>query len=204
MEARLQPLNSWVTIADKNQPNGFKKIVLFEMASADKDLDTDEWTTVTLMCTESAMEYVFNVEELGYFKYKLHNVIKLKSRYSYFLFLYLVQNQFRQAWDISLEELKDILNANSPTYSEFYRFNSLILSKAYKEINSKTDLKFEYQKINSGRQVVGVHFWVTKGLAYPTEEETPELPENTSSDDNAYGFNEDDDFRLDSDITGIN
>lgn len=172
MDKRLKALLQAVDLSDNNHRH-IIQLNLFEYAEAICD-DNDEWVMVWLKCTPTAMQFFFDGDNFTYFKYKLHNVIRLKSRYSYFLFLYLVQNQFRRTWDVSLQELKDIINANLPSYDKFHRFNQLILSPAAAEINELTDLKFEYQPIRSGRSTTGIRFFITRGIEYPEEEKLPE------------------------------
>lgn len=212
MQLNLDALSQPIHLGDGE--NSLENLVLFPHSKADKDPDTNEWVSVSLNCSDEAMQYFFDDENFKYFKYKLHNILPLTSRFSYYLFLYLVQNQYRKQWEITIEELRVILNALSPTYNEFFRFNGMILSKAYKEVNEKTDLKFEYQPQRSGRKVDRIRFFITQGLEYPSEQPEKMLSESSSDSDNPvqtveinddpYGFDEDADFTPDPDITGIN
>ena len=100
---------------------------------------------VDLACTESALEYIFNIENIGYLRYRLKNIVDLTSRYSYILYLYLENNRFRKSWKISLDELKRILNCNAESYTEGYKdFNKDILKRCQKELHEKTNLRFSY------------------------------------------------------------
>lgn len=102
---------------------------------------------IKLKCSESAMKYIFELESLGYLQYKLKNIVYLRSRYSYQLFLYLIQNKFKSTWTVSVTELSMLLN--SP-YDNFYEMNKVVLKPSLKEINEKTSLKFEYTTIRRG------------------------------------------------------
>ena len=108
LSKRIDNLFQVITIRDPNKPKGFTKIGLFEKAEAFQD-DDGLWQ-IDLACSASAMEYVFNIENLRYLKYRLKNVIELTSRYSYVLYLYLEKNHRRKCWDVSLDELKRIFN----------------------------------------------------------------------------------------------
>jgi len=150
LSKRLDNLFVAITIRDENKRKGFTKIGLFAKAEAEQD-ENGLWQ-VDLACTSEAMEYFFNVEKLGYFKYRLHNVVNLTSRYSYVLYLYLEKNRYRKTWEISLDELKTLLNCSSDSYTAYYRFNDLVLKKCHKELNKKTDIKFNYEALNAKKQ----------------------------------------------------
>ena len=105
------------------------------------------------------MQYIFNPERLGYLRYSLRNVIKLTSRYSYVLFLYLEQNRHMHlCWEVDLNDLKALLRCTADTYKAYYRFNELVLSKSCKELNEKTDCKFTYEPVKRGRTVKAIRF----------------------------------------------
>lgn len=158
LNKRLRHLFQVIEVKDENKRKGFKLINLFEEADAEQD-ENGLWQ-VTLTCTPSAREYVFNIDNIGYLRYRLKNVINLTSRYSYILFLYLTDNRFRKSWTINLIELKELLNCNAERYSQFKFFNAEILKKANNEINEKTDLKYTYEPVKRGRKVSEIRFTV--------------------------------------------
>lgn len=158
LSKRLDNLFQAITIHDDNKKNGFTKIGLFEKAICEQD-ENGLWQ-VDLACSPSAIQYVFNIDNLGYLKYRLHNVINLTSRYSYVLYLYLEQNKFRKSWSISFEELKKLLKCTGETYTAYYRFNDLVFKKCQKEILEKTDIKYTYEPLKKGRKVVEVKFTI--------------------------------------------
>jgi plasmid replication initiation protein len=156
LSKRLDNLFTAVTLHDENKPKGFIKIGLFSKAEANLD-ENGQWQ-VDLACTPEAMEYIFNIDNIGYLRYRLKNVIELTSRYSYVLYLYLEQNRFKKSWEVSLSELKKLLNCTADTYTQYYRFNDLILKKCHKELQEKTTIDFTYEPIKKGRKVVAVRF----------------------------------------------
>ena len=141
--------------------------------------------TITLTCTPSAREYVFNIENLGYLRYRLRNIVELKSRYSYILFMYLENNRdFRKSWEVSLNELKERLGCTSTTtYNKFKYFNDLILKKCHQEINEKTDCKFDYEPVKRGRVIVAIRFTI-KTLKQLAVEDVANLPEVQNAPEN--------------------
>ena len=176
---RLKHLFQAVEVKDETKPKGFKLVSLFEEADADPD-ETGLWT-VTLTCTPSAREYIFNIENLGYLRYRLKNIVELKSRYSYILFMYLENNRFRKSWEIKLDDLKELLKCEANRYNQFKFFNAEILGKCHKELNEKTDCRFEYEPIKRNRTVIAVRF--TMQTAKAMANEVPEVQELPKTED---------------------
>jgi len=186
LEARLIHLQS--TTVDIANGKKLDRITLFERSQAEQD-EHGIWK-VSLTCTPSALKYIFNVEKLGYLRYKIRCITNIKSLYSYILFTYLEYNRFRQSWEISLEELKDVLNCTDETYKEFKRFNDLILKKCHKELHEKTSLKYTYEPIKKGRSVVAVRFTLETlpKLCIENEQYTLECAEQTDRNEICNGF----------------
>lgn len=162
LDSRLDGLGRFITIRDKHKDKGFTKIALFEKAIAIQD-DDGLWQ-VDLVCTPSAMEYIFNIEVMGYLPYMLKNIIELTSRYSYVLYIYLESRRkspMSNSWKIGIEELKQMLRCTSESYNSYYRFNDLVLKKCHKEIIEKTDLQFSYQPTDKrGRKYTNLQFTI--------------------------------------------
>ena len=132
---------------------------------------------IKLECSQRAMQYIFFLEDIGYLRYKLRNVIHLQSKYSYSLFLYLVQNKFKKSWRVQLSELIEILKTPYETYTEI---NKLILKPVLTEINSKTSLQYKYYPIKKGRVTTEIEFEIIdwgeiQKIAEEIEQEQPEL-----------------------------
>lgn len=157
LEARIDGLGRLVPV--EVEPGKFRKVALFEEAYGEAD-EYGRWK-MHLECTAKAMKYVFNVEKIGYLRYKLRCVTSLTSRYTYVLFLYLEQNRFRKSWEIDVDELRQILNCDEDeSYSAFKVFNDRILKRCKKELKEKADYEFEYVPVKKGRNVVAVKFTV--------------------------------------------
>lgn len=157
LDERLAHLMTTIKIADNSTKREFTRISLFEKAVATQD-DYGLWQ-VQLECTHSAMKYVFNIENIGYLRYKLRCIMTLKSRQAYVLFIFLESNRFRTPFEIELEELKRILCCeNEETYKQFKRFNDLVLKRIQKELNEKTECHFSYEPVKRGRSVVAIRF----------------------------------------------
>ncbi|MDE5945920.1 MAG: replication initiation protein [Oscillospiraceae bacterium] len=160
LEERLKHLMGYIVeIKDPNKKKGFALIVLFEKALCEKD-ENEQWQ-IDLECTQSAMEYFFNIDDIGYLRYKLRNVININSRYSYILFMYIESNRYRKSWEVGLDELRTILNCdNNELYNEYKRFNDKVLKRCYEELIKKTELRYTYEAVKRGRKVVKVKFTI--------------------------------------------
>lgn len=171
LKLRLKHLmGNVVEVPDKDEKKGFQLVTLFEEAEAEQD-DDGLWN-VKLECTQKAMKYFFNIENLGYLRYKLRCITSLTSRYTYIMFIYLEANRFRKSWEVPLEELKKILHCeNEATYNEFRFFNVKILKKVQKEMHEKTECQYSYFPIKRGRSVKAIRFEVK---TLPKQYEAPE------------------------------
>lgn len=156
LKLRLKHLSQPIDLAKGNKKK-IHIIGLFEEAEAVQDAD-GIWQ-IRLTCTEAATKYIFNVEKLGYLRYKLRCITSLASRYTYILFIYLEANRFRESWEIGLDELKQILNCHEDElYTEYKRFNERILKRCQKELSEKTECRFTYEPVRRGRSVAAIRF----------------------------------------------
>jgi plasmid replication initiation protein len=161
LDERLKHLGTSIRIDDSTSKNKkFARISLFEKAMAEQD-DYGLWQ-VELTASQSAMKYIFNIENLGYLRYKLRCITSITSRYTYIMFIYLESNRrFRKSWEVPLAELKEILNCDKEElYKEFKFFNQKILKRVQKEMHEKTECRYDYEPIKKGRSVVAVRFTV--------------------------------------------
>ena len=187
LEKRLKNLFQVLKVQDSNKKKGFTMISLFEKAEANQDED-GLWQ-VDLICTSPALEYIFNIENIGYLRYRLKNIIDLTSRYSYVLYLYLENNRFRKSWTVSLEELKKILHCNAESYDKYKEFNDKILKKCQRELHEKTSLRFSYSPTDKrGRCYKALKFTVETVTEKIAETEYLHLSESDRQKGNYYGY----------------
>lgn len=171
LDERLKHLMTTIKIEDDTKNNKFKRVALFEKAEIEQD-EYGHWK-VELMCTPSAMEYFFNIENLGYLLYKLKCITMISSRYTYVMFLYLEANKFRKTWTIELEELKTLLNCqNEESYKKFKVFNDRILKLIKKEMDEKTDCRYKYETVKKGKNVVAIKFTYLSGSSFYIDTES--------------------------------
>lgn len=145
-----------VTIEDPENPKAWRKFVLFGASRCYQDKNKQWW--VELTCTEDAKELFFALENVGYFRYYLSSVTSLKSLQAYYLYLYFIRNGFRNSWKEEIPALRDYLCCTSETYNDFRYFKRDVLEKALKEVNAKTDVKYEISTVKNGKRVIAVQF----------------------------------------------
>lgn len=120
-------------------------------------------------------------------QYQLPNIIKLNSKHSIALYKLLVENNnayeyylnkgnrsHSQLYSysnpvISVSELRRITNTKDK-YKQFASFRKFVLEKAINEINAKTDIFVNYDKIHSGHFVTDIQFHVRKKSVDANEE----------------------------------
>lgn len=151
---RLNNLGRFVDV--EGPDNKIHKIALFEEVYGSMD-DSGQWV-VQLTCTPSAMKYIFNVENLGYLRYKLQSITSISSRYTYIMFLYLEKNRYRKTWNVDIKTLRELLNCNEELYEEYKYFNQRILKKCHREITEKTVCNYNYTPIKIGKRVAKIQF----------------------------------------------
>lgn len=171
LDLRLNHLFTSVKIQDDEKPRGFVRIGLMSRAEANQD-ENGQWQ-VLLKCTPDAKKYIFNIENLGYLKYRLALVVNLTSRYSYTMVLYLLDNRYRESWAIDLDALRALLGCTSESYQQFKVFNDRVLKICKQEIESKTDLRFEYEPVKTGRKVTKIKFSVKTNQQITMEDILP-------------------------------
>ena len=156
LNKRLNNLGRFVEL-EKND-HKIHKVALFEEAYG--ELDENGLWQVKLTCTQAAMKYIFNIDELGYLRYKLRCITSLTSRYTYVLFCYLESNRFKKSWEVNVSDLREILNCQEESYAAFKVFNDRVLKRCQKELLEKTECKYSYEPIKKGRSVVAIKFTI--------------------------------------------
>ena len=119
---------------------------------------------IDLECSEKAGKFIFNIERLGYTRFALLPALRIRSRYGYTLYQYLLQNAFRKTWTVPLEEVKEIVrcpgSGKNDYYDSYKYFNRDILQRCHKEITDMTDLRYEYEPVKDGRCVTEIRFTI--------------------------------------------
>lgn len=140
--------------------NGSETRVISLFSEAVMKQSEDGLWQVKLTSNPIADEFIFGIRSLGYLKYSILETSKITSKYSYILFLYLIDNIRRKSWEVSLPEIKARLDCTADCYNEYKYFNNLVLKKCREEINEKTSLRYEYESIKEKRCVIAIRFTI--------------------------------------------
>ncbi|MCK6259585.1 replication initiation protein [Fictibacillus sp. KIGAM418] len=97
--------------------------------------------------------------------YQLKNIIQLRSSYSIRIYELLKQYEPLRQRSFTLEELRSLLGIEPNKYKLFGHFKDKVLNVANKELEEKTDLRFEYEEIKVGRKVSSIKFSIYKNQA---------------------------------------
>lgn len=141
---------------DAKGKGSYRQINIFSSCEYFKD---DDLIIIECNHTNDMIKRLFfDIENFRYIKYNLENTVYLKSLHSFNLYMYLLDNKFKGEWKISIDDLKDELKCNIDYYKQFKRFHDDVLKKAVKEINEKTNIRFDYDKVKNGRNVIAIKF----------------------------------------------
>lgn len=136
---------------------------------------------VILKFDSSLKPYLLQLSEF-YTKYRLENILQLKSKYSLRIYELLKSNQYLGTYEISLEDLKEMLGATEKSYSVYQNVKNRIILRAQKELKEKTDISFTFTEIKFKRKVSAIKFYINKNKieneSKIIEPETPKLKTN--------------------------
>ncbi len=85
-------------------------------------------------------------------KFKLHNILKLKSSFSIRLYELMKARQFLGQARYTINALKTILGIEGK-YKTYYDFKRRVILPAQKELAESSDICFEYEELKEGRAV---------------------------------------------------
>lgn len=112
--------------------------------------------------------YVFNKQN-SFTKFKVKSAVALHG-HGLKLYPFLIQNEFRSNFDVSIKELKSALGLSDESYPEYRDFKTTILKPHIDAINSKTELMVEFKAVKKeGRKASHVNFIVRKKNNLKTE-----------------------------------
>ncbi len=151
--------------------NLMKKVIIINVPSDDNSnqLDTIQlnwFSSVKYLNGRGIIEahfdptlkpFLLNLKE-RFTSYKLQNIICMNSSYSIRIYEILKQYQTIGKRIISIIKLKEMLGISQKKYSRYNNLKQKVILTAYKEINEKTDINFEFEEIKSGRKVDKIKF----------------------------------------------
>ena len=135
------------------------------------------FTTFEYIWKDGTVEVKMNPDTIEYFidlkkhfvKYKLSNILTLKSVYSIRIYELMKQNLYKKTVTYSLDEIKNILGVENDEYKRSRDFRINVLDRAFEEINDKTDIKFSFEEIRKGRTVTDIEFKISENTKNESE-----------------------------------
>lgn len=114
---------------------------------------------IELEFSEMLRPYLLQLQQ-NFTKFKLWNVLYLKSFYSSKLYKLLKQYLPLQKRKFTMEQLREKLEIEEGKYVKYSHLKNRIILSAQSELETKTDIKFTFDEIKSGAKVVGIVFHI--------------------------------------------
>lgn len=128
---------------------------------------------LTLKIDDDMKPFYLALEE--YTKYKLKHIIQFKHKYTFRIYELLKQYEHNKKIKeriISISDLRTYLDISDNEYKVYSDFKKRVLITSQNEINSKTDIRFEFEQIKGVRAVESIKF---KIISKPKQEEPKQL-----------------------------
>ena len=148
-----------IRIIDITDPNNKREIQVSWLSSADYYQGQ-----VKLSFSPKLKPYLLQLKE----KFTAINVIDLmqfKSVHAIRIYELLKQYQDIGERVLSIEEIKDCCGVKGK-HKQYVDFEKYLLLIAQREINEKSDIHFEFERIKPSRKIEGIKFIITKNKAY--------------------------------------
>jgi len=153
-----------------------KKIAqsLFNKGFTIEDEDGDGWITLNWFSSISYKDgiFKFKVEEKlvphirkltsRFTHYQLKNVLSLNSQYAIRLYELLVQYLTIGERKIEYRTLRHNIGLVDNELTQFSHFRKRVLDISQREINGKTDIRFEWEPIKKGRAIESIKFKIMR------------------------------------------
>lgn len=131
---------------------------------------------IRLKFSDDLIPYLLQLKE-QFTKYQLKNILYLKNKYAIRIYELLKQYQSIGERKFELKEFKKMIGCEGK-YKDFRNFKRAVLEKSKEELCNKTDICFKYEKIKSGRKVIGIKFTIDSNI-----DKTKEFIDALYSDD---------------------
>ena len=140
-----------------------------------------DWGTGTISAQihEDLRPYLLQLKE-QFTSITLEYALVLSSFYAGRLYDLLMQYRVIGTRVIDLPILKSWLGVTGDKYENFAFFRRRVLDIAQREINEKTDLKFDWEAIKSGRKVVAIKFVIASNVPAVTASNKEESDEKSA------------------------
>lgn len=152
-----------------------KQLVIYSNDGKQDIIDRIQWVQharyelgtgrITVQLSEGLARYLLNLER--YAKYRLYNVLRLNSEYSWRIYELLKEYEWKKERVIRVDELRKMLAIPDDKMTLMKVFRKTVLDKAKKELKEKTDIEFEYEvKSKVGKRIESFIFYISKNKKF--------------------------------------
>ena len=170
-------LGKVVNVPREEGKPGYIAFQLFKECEVYQDENENNQWYVEIDAHDRALPLMFNFKQ-NYFRYELWNALKLKSKNQLRLYELLKQYENIGIREIQLDQLKDWLGINASEYPRWNNFRAKVIIECQVALKKYTDIEFGYEKIKSGRKVIGVKFIINKNKDYQDKIKLSEFIKN--------------------------
>lgn len=114
---------------------------------------------ITIGFDKLIVPFLFGIDA-NFTRYRLLQALPMQSKYSIKLFELLKSYSHQRGHCFELQELKNLIDADKETYSEYKFFRIKVLEPAIEEINKYGDIWVSYEPIRNGRKIAKLNFIV--------------------------------------------
>lgn len=156
LKPRLKKLREPIDLVPDDNEDMIDMIFLFERIRGIRD-ELGRWM-LEFTLTNSAKDIIFIPEHTHYLSYRLRNIVNLKSKFSYLLYMYLEDHRYMgNTLRTTVPFLKKLFGVEN-SYKEFKIFKRDVLNVAMKELNEKTDCHVTMTTERPGNRIYYVIF----------------------------------------------
>ena len=141
-----------ISIPRSDNGRGINFIGVSLFASAEYRLDESGDGYIEIEVSDKLKPYFLEIAKGDFFYYHILNTRVLRSTYSIKLYLLLKSYRRFGKLEITLEELRGILEINPEEYTQYKNFKARVLETARLEMEEKNDICFKYEDIRRSRK----------------------------------------------------
>lgn len=158
LKPRLMKLRQPIDLVPDEDEDNIDMLFLFERIRGTRD-EFGRWM-LEFTVSSAAKNVIFIPEHTHYLSYRLRNIVNLKSKFSYLLYMYLEDHRYMgNTLRTTVPFLKKLFGVEDvKSYSEFREFNKKVIKVAMKELNEKTDCHVTMTTERPGNKIYYVVF----------------------------------------------
>lgn len=149
------------------EDGGYESFQLFKRCKVyrNKAYNNEWW--IDIDAHDQALGLLFDFKT-NYFKYKLWNILRLKSVNQFRMYELLKQYENIGCKTITVSKLREYLNIEPNEYLRWERFRIKVLDSCQKALEEHTDIKYTYETIKQGQggKITALKFFIEGNEGY--------------------------------------